>query len=46
MELTIVELESGAEHPMPLPLDANTLVRVPVFEGRDLLIVAAQHRTW
>jgi hypothetical protein len=46
MELTIVELESGAEHPVPLPRDVNTLLQVPISEGRDLLMVAAQHRTW
>jgi hypothetical protein len=39
MALTIVELESGAEHPVPFSFDANALLRIPVFEGRDLMMV-------
>jgi hypothetical protein len=46
MELTIVELQSGEEHAVPLPRDVNGLLLVPISEGRDLLLVAAQHRTW
>ena len=45
MDLTIVELESGAEHPVPLSGDANTLLRIPIFEGRDLMMVAGQSTT-
>lgn len=46
MDLTIVELQSGEEHSVPLPRDVSGLLRVPISEGKDLLLVAAQHRTW